>query len=847
MARTSAALLVDSDIKGLESLVYGFQGVDWRSMACPAPETAAFLVKASGADILVVASREPHDRTLTLLRQLRASEETRTLPLLVMGPASLRPRVAECGSIDFLPTPVFVRDVIVASRILVALHGRDAREPGHEHKIVGTLADFGFLSTIRVMTGLLRSGVMQVERANRRGEILFSEGEIAGAQVGSLQGPLAINHLLLWEDGKVELRLRAVARRGQFNRRVDQVMDEAERFVRDYAHAIQGIGPASSVFEKIAARLTGAAVPSEVAPVLRLCDGRRTLTDVIDESPFRVFDTVRILTRLVELGFLTRRAPRGGAPEPVPALQQFWETARIVGPEDASVPSTAPRPTSAHLAQVDNRIGEVNRRRSQRRASIETPVQGTPIVGMDATGTRPIDGPVSATAAPPVEPATDTRKTRISGSIDIRATADRRHDMPDRRSQPSVTIDGAEVESAPQLAPAAAPVALSAAPAVSPARTGRATGTLQVASPSSQRRATAVSRIASTGISVEIDPELASEANAIVPSDSPAVPLRQNETPASVRALAKEESPTPGATPASTAETTTSPHAAPPIVSAPVSFPAAGAVPAVAGSASAAPAQPDGARTARVTGVLSTSSSQRSVTARNPTPSASVELDPVLMAELGRLERATTPIGPPESDQPLLTGPVVPAEPARGSVVRDTEAAASSSSRSGSFNRATGTLSTAPSARASTNAPKPPRGGLPVALDPGIMREAQRLDTPGSRSSATPERSPSDAGEPHSGSQGAAQVKGQTRGTIAPAAPRPAPQAAEDGHRDPAQASRSTGRISGAFNAVERDFFAREADLYKREAEDNFADLDEPAGKGGPKRPPGRGPAKRQG
>src|SRR5512133_697710 len=102
MARTFAALLVDSDLKGLEALVYGFQGADWRITACPGPDTAAFLVKASAADIVVVASRDPHDRTLGLVRQLRAQDETRTLPLLVLGPASLRTGVLECGPVDFL-------------------------------------------------------------------------------------------------------------------------------------------------------------------------------------------------------------------------------------------------------------------------------------------------------------------------------------------------------------------------------------------------------------------------------------------------------------------------------------------------------------------------------------------------------------------------------------------------------------------------------------------------------------------------------------------------------------------------------------------------------------------------
>jgi hypothetical protein len=840
MARTSAALLVDSDIKGLESLVYGFQGVDWRSMACPAPETAVFLVKASAADILVIAAREPYDKTLTLLRQLRSSEETRTMPVLVIGPASLRPSVRDCGSIDFLPTPVFVRDVITASRILVSLGKHDPNGQGREQTVDGTLADFGFLSTIRVMNGLLRSGVLQVERGNRRGEILFSEGEIAGAQVGSLQGPPAIHHLLLWEEAKVELRLRSVARRGQFNRRVDQIVDEAERFVRDYAHAIQGLGPTCSIFERNESRLTGSTVPSEIAPVLRLCDGRRTLTDIVDESPFRVFDTVRILSRLLELGVLVRPKPQDGSSAPTPPLQKFWEAARIANPEDIS--GSAPRPAPANLGQLDSRIVEPNRRRGQRRASIDTPIQGTPIVGGDGPNAPLAAAPALAPSAPAAQD-TDTRKTRISGTIDLRAMGDRRQVKPDSRPRPSMTIDVGQVEAASASAPVAPLVAMPAVPPVSPPRTGRVTGTLQVTPSAGHRRSTAVPRIGGGGISVEIDPALASEANLISAAASPAVPVAQVDVSATVGSAANAAHPRTGATPTPIASTT----AAEDIAASPAPIPAP--VPTSSGSVSSGIATTDGARPARLTGTLSVAPSQRSATTRPPVKGASVQLDPVLMAELGRLERATTPVGPPESDEPVRTAPVPSAPIAQAETANASpapETAASLPAKASNSARVTGTFSVSPFSRSSASPHKAPKGGFSVALDPALVAEAQKLDAPKPQPAAAPEHAPGVA-EPRTSSPSAG--KRQSRGTAssAPASvgARPTPHTSEDSHREAAQPSRTAGRISGTFNDVERDFFAREADLYKREAEDNFSDLDEPAGRGTAKRPPGRGPAKR--
>ena len=793
MARTFAALLVDSDLKGLESLVYGFLGASWRNTACAAPETAAFLIKASSAEIAVIVARPPYDKTLTLLRQLRASEETRTLPLLVLGPASLRPDALDCGMIDFLPTPVFVRDVIAASRILVSLNSHATHAQGHEASVDGTLADFGFFSLIRVMCALPRSGVLRIERAKHRGEVLFSDGEIAGAQVGSLQGPPAIHHLLLWEDAKIELRLRAVARRTQFHKKLGQVMDEAERFVRDYTHAIQGIGPASSVYGKNDERLAKTTVPSEVTPVLRLCDGRRTLTDIMDESPFRVFDTVRILTRLVDLGVLTRCRPQEAVPVSAPPLERFWQTARIASSEDSIPLSQVPTPV--HLSQADARTGEPSRRKGQRRATVQTPTMGTPIV--DDTSPGMPEPRLPDKAAVPVAQASGASAARASGSIDVGVAGNRRQSKSDRRNRPSVTIDAALVDGTASPSPSAVPVEIADTPAISPPHADRVTGTLQVVPHSDQPHPHSGSHIAGGSILVEIDPGLPSETNSHAMMASPSVPL---------------------------------PQAAPPAGS-------SGAAQAVA----TGPSPEDRPNATRVTGTLSITPSQRSGTAKARAKAVSVELDPVLMAELGHLEKATIPVGPPTSAEPLHAEPspwavAASSDTGLGAHLADT----STSPRSGHPGRATGTISISTSSRTSANMHRTPLRGISVALDPALVEEAQKLSAPKPPLAAATSHGP--APEPRTAAQasGKVQVRETRGGLTAPAASRSTPHSSDD------SASQTGKRISGAFSAIERDFFDREADLYKREAEDNFADLDEPAGKRNGKISPVGGASKKR-
>ncbi len=132
MTSLHAALIVDADPKGLEALTYGFQGADWRITACPTPETASLLVKASGAEIVVIVSRTDHDKAHTIIRQIRSKESFRTLPLLVLGPEELRKPLKENGDVDLLPLPAFVRDVLTASQLLVEAGASAAQKPGEE-------------------------------------------------------------------------------------------------------------------------------------------------------------------------------------------------------------------------------------------------------------------------------------------------------------------------------------------------------------------------------------------------------------------------------------------------------------------------------------------------------------------------------------------------------------------------------------------------------------------------------------------------------------------------------------------------------------------------------------------
>src|SRR5262249_54533846 len=91
----------------------------------------------------------------------------------------------------------------------------------------------------------------------------------------------------------------------------------------------------------------------------RLFDGKHGLADVVEESPFRIFDTIRMIRRLVEGGVLSTRAPR----KPSGPQQRI---SRPVAPLNGTR-QTGPQSMLGQWAMVPDQRGVVGDRRSPSR------------------------------------------------------------------------------------------------------------------------------------------------------------------------------------------------------------------------------------------------------------------------------------------------------------------------------------------------------------------------------------------------------------------------------------------------------------------------------------------------
>ncbi|HZL21424.1 MAG TPA: DUF4388 domain-containing protein [Polyangia bacterium] len=391
-------------------MTFGFEREGCKVSGTPDPRRAVQLVRSVRPELAVLVLHGPERESLDLIGGLR-SAANQDLPIVALGPATLKQDALAAGAGDFLALPVFLRDVIGVAR-LSALESKlthkgkdDAKRAQTQVPDVGDelqmrLSEFfGLFYLLRAMAASERSGVLQVTRGNRRAELRINAGAVVSANVGSLQGLPALHHVLLWEEAALSITRRTIAKRDQLHLSAQEVLDECERFLRDFAHAVRDLGAPRTLYVPAAdpeAVIPGFQ-PSQVTPLLRLFDGHRVLSDVIEESPFRIFDTVRMIRRLRDGGALAARPDglvREHEPEPGSA-----HPASAFGTRNGSQKSML-----AEWAMVPDQRGVVGNRRStsRRLRPIGGPTFGPP--------------PPAATAPRPI-PLTTRKGSTTSGEI----------------------------------------------------------------------------------------------------------------------------------------------------------------------------------------------------------------------------------------------------------------------------------------------------------------------------------------------------------------------------------------------------------------------------------------------
>ena len=306
----SRLVLVQSDLKVAHAIRFGFEREGIEVLPADGPAQARDSAEKANAELIVAGTSSSGAEQL--LRGLREQLQGTPLPILWVGNGIDRGNARHLGATETLRQPMFVRDVVTMGKLLTS------PKAGRSSGSAGELSDYaGLFYMLRALTAVERTGVLTLVRGLRRGELRFFRGEVTSAQVGVLHGLAALHQLLLWTDARFDLRDEDVVRRRQIPLGPEETLQDASRFLSEIRSVANGLSP-SGVYEQDIERLgrIAATIPTAVHPVLRLFDGNRTIADVIEDSPFRVFETLRIAHRLCHMGVIRRvesSRPKTGA------------------------------------------------------------------------------------------------------------------------------------------------------------------------------------------------------------------------------------------------------------------------------------------------------------------------------------------------------------------------------------------------------------------------------------------------------------------------------------------------------------------------------------------------------
>src|SRR6185295_8928327 len=167
--------------------------------------------------------------------------------------------------------------------------------------------------------------------------------------VGDLRGEEAVYRTITWTTGTFDLEFRTVDHPVVIEASTNALLMEGLRRVDELGRLAEQLPPEHTLVDVDHEALLGRLneIPDELNGVLRLIDGKRTLLDLIDASPFDDLSTLTVLSKFYFEGLLVaveaERTP--DAADGVRAPELTGEA--LVGPDASAADALVPAGGSA--------------------------------------------------------------------------------------------------------------------------------------------------------------------------------------------------------------------------------------------------------------------------------------------------------------------------------------------------------------------------------------------------------------------------------------------------------------------------------------------------------------------
>jgi DNA-binding response OmpR family regulator len=344
-------LLVDADPQSVRVIEVSLKKAGYSVTTAASGLDAVSKIEFLAPDLVLSDTRLPGLDGFELVKRLKATPETAAIPVLLLSSHQAiedKIRGLELGAEDYLTKPIFVRELVTRVNLLLARRAQErfstSQPVSQRTRFSGSLEDMGVVDLLQTFDVSRKSGTATLRDGRRLARIFFRDGKVVDAELGRLRGEEAVYRALIWGTGSFEVEFGAVQNSEVIPTSTQGLLMEGMRRLDEWGRLLEQLPPLDTVFEvdhgQLVERLNE--IPDELNGILRLFDGRRTLIDVVDESPFEDLSTLSTITKLFFEGLLVV----GDKPEPhdevVPSTGGDSQPKIEKAAEHEVVPSMAP-------------------------------------------------------------------------------------------------------------------------------------------------------------------------------------------------------------------------------------------------------------------------------------------------------------------------------------------------------------------------------------------------------------------------------------------------------------------------------------------------------------------------
>jgi DNA-binding response OmpR family regulator len=329
-------LLVDADSRSVRVLEVSLKKAGYSVTTAKDGVDALAKIELSTPDLILSDTRLPKLDGYALVRKLKDRPEWAPIPVVFLtSQKSIEDKIRglELGVEDYLTKPIFVRELIARVNLLLARRTREGIAFKHpatstnagRTRFSGSVADMNVVDLLQTFEVSRKSGIVHIANGDATAHVFFRDGKVVDATLGKLTGEEAVYRTLIWSEGEFEVEFTKVDCADVIESSTQGLLMEGMRRVDEWGRLLEALPALSTVFEVDSAELLERLneIPDELNSILRLFDGKRTLMQVVDESPFEDLSTLSTISKLYFEGLLV---PAAAVDDVVPGDHGFRHT-----------------------------------------------------------------------------------------------------------------------------------------------------------------------------------------------------------------------------------------------------------------------------------------------------------------------------------------------------------------------------------------------------------------------------------------------------------------------------------------------------------------------------------------